>query len=172
LRKYPERPGYNLSDLRAAFRDKSTEVFDALVTDLCSRDFAKRESTIARAAHRPVLPEKLQPIAVKIHEALRKKPFDPPPRRELEQDPEAQRILKFLIDSGKAVEISSDAVLLHESFEQMKNVIADYIGKNGPATVSELRRALESSRRIVVPFLERLDREGITLRTGDKRSLR
>jgi selenocysteine-specific elongation factor len=171
LRKNPERPGYNLSDLRAAFRDKSTDVFDALVTDLCSRDFARRESTIARATHRPVLPEKLQPIAAKIHEALRKKPFDPPPRRELEPDSEAQRILKFLIDSGKAIEISSDAVLLRESFEEMKNAIADYIVKNGPATVSELRRALGSSRRIVVPLLERLDREGFTRRSGDKRTL-
>jgi selenocysteine-specific elongation factor len=102
---------------------------------------------------------------------LRKKPFDPPPRRELEQDPEAKRILKFLIESGNAIEISSDAVLLRENFEQMKHAIADYISKNGPATVSELRRALESSRRIVVPFLERLDREGFTRRSGDKRTL-
>jgi selenocysteine-specific elongation factor len=171
LHKNPERPGYNLSDLRAAFRDKSTDVFEALVTDLCSGDFAKRESTIARAAHRPALPEKLQPIAAKIHETLRNKPFDPPPRRELEQDPEAKRILKFLIESGNAIEISSDAVLLRENFEQMKHAIADYISKNGPATVSELRRALESSRRIVVPFLERLDREGFTRRSGDKRTL-
>ena len=53
----------------------------------------------------------------------------------------------------------------------MTNAVADFISKNGPATVSELRRALESSRRIMVPFLERLDREGFTQRIGDKRSL-
>jgi selenocysteine-specific elongation factor len=171
LDKNPERSGYNLNDLRAAFRDKSIDVFEALVMDLCSGDFIKRESTIARAAYRPALSGKLQPIAAKIHEALRNKPFDPPPRRELEQDSEAQRILKFLIESGKAIEISADAVLLRENFEQMKHVVADYISKNGPATVSELRRTLESSRRIVVPFLERLDREGFTRRSGDRRTL-
>jgi selenocysteine-specific elongation factor len=171
LRKNPERPGYNLSDLRAALRDKSTDVFEALVTDLCSADFARKESIIARSSHRPVLPDKLEPVAAKIHEALCKKPFDPPPRRELEQDPEAQRTLKFLIENGKVIEIGSDAVLLHENFERMKIAIADYISKNGPATVSELRLALESSRRIVVPFLERLDRGGFTRRIGDKRIL-
>ncbi len=46
------------------------------------------------------------------------------------------------------------------------------IGKQGPATVSDLRQALGSSRRIVVPLLEYLDRTFVTLRQGDKRALR
>jgi selenocysteine-specific elongation factor len=49
--------------------------------------------------------------------------------------------------------------------------VAEFISKNGPATVSELRQALGSSRRIMVPLLERLDRDGITRRVGDKRTL-
>ena len=69
------------------------------------------------------------------------------------------------------IEISSDVVLLRENVERMKNTVADFISKNGPATVSELRQALESSRRIMVPLLERLDREGFTQRVGDKRTL-
>jgi len=171
LTKNPERVGYNLSDLRAALRDKSTDVFEALMADLCSSDFIRKESIITRRSHRPALPAKLQPLAAKIHEDLSKKPFDPPPRRELERDLEERRAFKFLIESGKVIEISSDVVLLRENFERMKSAIADFISKNGPATVSELRQALGSSRRIVVPFLERLDREGFTRRVGDKRTL-
>jgi hypothetical protein len=34
-----------------------------------------------------------------------------------------------------------------------------------------LRRTLASSRRVIVPFLERLDRDGVTRRVGDKRTL-
>jgi selenocysteine-specific elongation factor len=139
---------------------------------MCSDDFVRKQSTITRRSHRPALPAKLQPVAAKIHEALCKKRFDPPPRRELEWDPDAQRVLRFLIESGEVIEISSEVVLLRENFEHMKNAVADFISKNGPATVSELRKALESSRRIVVPFLERLDRGGFTRRLGDKRSLR
>jgi selenocysteine-specific elongation factor len=171
LSRNPERVGYNFSDLRAALRDKSTDVFEALVADMCSGDFARRDSTIARRSHRPALPAKLQPVATKIHEALCKKPFDPPPRRELERDLEAQRVLKFLVESGKVIEIASDVVLSRENFEGMKNAVANFISKNGPATVSELRQALGSSRRIMVPFLERLDREGVTRRVDDKRTL-
>jgi selenocysteine-specific elongation factor len=171
LSKNPERAGYDLSELRAALREKSTDVFEALVADMCSHDFIRKQSAITRRSHRPALPAKLQPIAAKIQEALCKKPFDPPPRKELERDMDEQRVLRFLIESGEAIEISSDVVLLRESFERMKNAVADFIFKNGAATVSELRQALESSRRIMVPFLERLDREGLTRRMGDKRTV-
>jgi selenocysteine-specific elongation factor len=171
LSKNPERAGYDLSELRAALRDKPTDVFEALVADICSHDFIRKQSTIAPRSHRPALPAKLQSVAGKVYEALCKKPFDPPPRRELEWDLEAQRVLRFFIESGEVIEISSDVVLLRENFERMKTAVADFISKNGPATVSELRQALESSRRIMVPLLERLDREGFTRRMGDKRTL-
>jgi selenocysteine-specific elongation factor len=171
LSKNPECVGYNLSDLRAALRDKSTDVFEALMADLCSSDFVRKESAITRRSHRPALPAKLQPLAAKIHETLSRKPFDPPPRKDLERDVDEQRALKFSIESGKVIEISSDVVLLRENFERMKSAVADFISKKGPATVSELRQALESSRRIMVPFLERLDREGFTRRVGDRRTL-
>jgi selenocysteine-specific elongation factor len=171
LNKHPERAGYDLSELRAALRDKSTDVFEALIADMCSHDFVRKQSVITRRSHRPALSVELQPVAAKIHEALSKKPFDPPPRRELDGDPEAQRVLRFLIESEEVIEISSDVVLLHENFERMKNAVTDFISEHGPATVSELRQKLQSSRRIMVPFLERLDREGFTRRVGDKRAL-
>jgi len=53
----------------------------------------------------------------------------------------------------------------------MKEAVVDIISLNGPATVSDLRQRLQSSRRIMVPLLERLDRDGVTRRVGDKRTL-
>ena len=171
LSKNPERIGFDLSQLRAALRDQAGHVFEALIEDMCSDDFVRRESMIARRSHQPALPANLRPAAAKIREALSKKPFDPPARREIESDPNAQRVLRFLIESGEVIEIASDVVLSRENFERMKNAVADFIFKNGPATVSELRQALETSRRIMVPFLEHLDRQGVTRRIGDKRVL-
>jgi selenocysteine-specific elongation factor len=172
LGKNPEWVGYDLSELRAALRDQPTDVFEALIADMCSGDFVRRESTITRRSRRPTLPPNLHPVAANIHEALSKKPFDPPARRELEWSSQARRVLRFLIETNQVIAIASDLVLLSESFEHMKNAVADFIFKNGPATVSELRKALGSSRRVMVPLLERLDREGFTRRGGDKRSLR
>jgi selenocysteine-specific elongation factor len=79
--------------------------------------------------------------------------------------------VRFLIENGDVTELALDVVLLRRSFERMKSQVTEFISKNGSATVSELRQALGSSRRVVVPLLERLDRDGVTRRVGDKRTL-
>ncbi len=167
----PERPGLDLSELRSVLCDQPENVFEALVTELCANDFVRKGSAIARISHQPMLPAKLQPVERKIREALSQKPFDPPPRREIEVDRGSQHVLRFLIERDEVIELGSGAILLRKNFERMRARIIEFISKNGPATVSELRQALESSRRIMVPLLEKLDREGFTRRMGDKRSL-
>ena len=168
----PSRAGVELSELRSALRIQEPEVLESLVADLCDGHFARKGSVIARSSHRPALPAQLQAVEKRIREALSKKPFDPPSRKTIESDPQAKLVVRFLIENGDATEIAPDVVLLRESFERMKSQVTEFISKNGPATVSDLRQALGSSRRVMVPFLERLDHEGITRRTGDRRCLR
>lgn len=167
----PERAGLDLNELRSTLRIQESNVFEALIADLCVKDFVRKGSAIARISHRPLLPADLEPVERRIRESLSHKPFDPLPRREIEPDRRAQHVLRFLIDSGQVIEVGPDAVLLRDNFEHMKARITEFISKHGPATVSELRQALESSRRIMVPLLERLDRDGVTRRVEDKRIL-
>ena len=168
----PERPGLDLNELRAALRGLSAEPFAALMTDLCADDFVRTGSAIARRTHQAALPAALRPIEKKTREALSEKPLDPPSRRTMEADRPTRQVLRFLIENGAVIEISEDVVLLGENFATMRAAVVDHISKNGPATVSELRQALQTSRRVMVPFLERLDRDGITRRVGEKRLLR
>jgi selenocysteine-specific elongation factor len=147
-------------------------MFESLVAHLCEDDFVRNGSVIARTSHRPTLPLHFQRVEKGILEALTGTPFDPPSRKTIESGPQARQVVRFLIENGDVTELALDVVLLRESFERMKSKVAEFISKNGPATVSELRQALGSSRRIMVPLLERLDREGFTRRMGDKRSLR
>jgi len=50
--------------------------------------------------------------------------------------------------------------------------VVEFISTKGPATASQLREKLGTSRRIIIPFLEYLDRVGVTQRIGDSRQLR
>ena len=168
----PERTGVDLNELRAALRNQSENVFEALVAELCADDFIRHGPAIARTSHQPLLSTELRPVETKILQILSQKPFDPPSRGEIESDRGARDVLRFLIESGKVIELGPDAVLLRENFEGVKARVGAFISKNGPATVSELRQALQSSRRIMVPLLEKLDREGFTRRMGDRRGLR
>ena len=168
----PERAGIDLGELRSALRIQESEVFESLVADLCNGDFVRKGSVIASNSHRATLPKQIQPVEKRIREALTAQPFDPPSRKAIESDPQARQVVRFLIENGQVTELALDVLLSRENFERMKSQVAEFISKNGPATVSELRQALGSSRRIMVPLLERLDRDGVTRRVGDKRCLR
>ena len=80
-------------------------------------------------------------------------------------------MLHFLITQNEIVEVGADLVLSREAFSAMKAKVTEFLRQNGSATVSELRQALQTSRRTIVPFLELLDRKRITRRSGDRRTL-
>jgi selenocysteine-specific elongation factor len=167
----PERTGIDLGELRSALRIQEPEVLESLVADLCESDFVRKGSVIARTSHRSTLPLHVQPVEKQIREALTRQPFDPPSRKAIESNAQARQVVRFLIENGDVTELALDVLLLRESFERMKSQVAEFISKNGPSTVSQLRQALGSSRRVMVPLLERLDRDGVTRRAGDKRML-
>jgi selenocysteine-specific elongation factor len=173
-RDRPEHLGLSLTDLRGMLEPDlpSGELFDALVAALCERDFARVGSMVRRAGHRPALPESLQGAGMKLRQALTARPLEPPSRKELAPDALSQRALRFLMESGEVVDISADLVMSAQAVTEATSVIRQFIREHGPATVSELRQAINTSRRIVVPLLEYLDRTFVTLRQGDRRALR
>jgi len=118
------------------------------------------------------LPPEILPAAEKIRAALAAKPFDPPDRGTLSEDRHAKEALRFLIEQGDMVELNSEIVLLRDAAEQMRSTVVGLISDHGPATASQLRQAIGTSRRVIIPFLEYLDRVGVTQRIGDSRQLR
>ena len=118
------------------------------------------------------MPEPLRAAGGAIRAALAAKPYDPPSRQVLAPDPVSARALRFLIDSGDAVEVGAEVVLGADSFVRATELIRRYIQEHGPATLGDLRSALGSTRRVMLPLLDHLDRRGVTLRQGDRRTLR
>jgi selenocysteine-specific elongation factor len=173
-REHPERQGLPLADLRNTITKvfPIDDLFDALVASLGEQGFTRAGSVVRRASHRAQLPEPLRAAGETLRRRLTAQPLEPPSRKELTPDASAQRALKFLIENGEVVEISAELVLSAAAVAQATAQVKAFLAKNGPATVSELRQSLGSSRRVVVPFLEYLDRTFVTVRHGDKRGLR
>ena len=173
-RAHPEQAGLSLADLRAVFQAEmpGAALFDAFVEHLCQHDFVREGAAIRRAAHRAALSGPLQAAGSKLRSALAAKPFDPPSRKELAPDRVSQQALRFLIETGEAVEINAEIVMAAEDMRRATQLIPQFIREHGPATVSQLRQMLGTSRRVIIPLLERLDRDGVTLRQLDRRTLR
>ncbi len=168
---HPNHAGIALSELRQAFTRELPlpEIFDMLASELCRTGFVRTGEAIARATHRPTLPLQLQSAARKIRAALAHK--KPPSSAELAPDATSQEAFRFLRDRGELVELSPEVVLATEEFVKMRDTIVAFLRENNSGTASELREFLGTSRRVIIPFLERLDRDGVTRRIADKRVL-
>ena len=143
----------------------------AVVGELCrSGQFTRVQTALRRSSHVPSLPPHLRAAGGRLREALAADPLNPPSRKQLASDSTAEQALRFLISNGEAIEISRDCVISSMALEKAIERIRLEL-EGGPRSVSQLRQAVGSSRRIMVPLLERLDRDGVTRRDGDLRRL-
>ena len=79
--------------------------------------------------------------------------------------------MRFLIDQGEIVDISREIVVLRDAAEQMQDAVIQFLSEKGSATASQIRQKIGTTRRVIIPFLEYLDRMGVTRRIGDERVL-
>ena len=164
---HPERPGVALDFLRVHIQKILPEgVVEALLHKMCEDGFRREGTVMARASHTLELPAAMQAGVDKIRKALRAKPMGPPARKEFDA-----KALRFMIDADEAVEISAELVMDAEAFDNAVDQIRQRLQQGG-AKASELREALGTSRRVIIPLLEKLDRDRVTVRQGDLRVLR
>jgi selenocysteine-specific elongation factor len=170
-RASPEKPGLPVVDLRTRFKELNDAVFALLLAALEGAGHERNGAFIRAATHRLKLPPELEPAGRRVRRLLAEKPLEPPSRGELAPDAATHKALRFLIDSGEAVELGPDLVLGAEAYATAVRRLTSHLRRQGAATVSELRPVLGTTRRILIPLLEHLDKRRVTLRQGDQRTL-
>jgi selenocysteine-specific elongation factor len=172
-REFPERAGPALTELSLQVAEvlRAPDLFRSLVVSLCDRGFVQDGNVLRRAAHVAELPEALARASEKIRETLDESPFEPPARKELLQLPKAPEIVRFMIESGDAVQIGPELVMSGTAYAEAIVRVRAHIEANGPATVSDLKGAIGTTRRVMVPLAEKMDRDRVTVRVGDKRKI-
>ena len=170
---HPEQPGITQSRLQSEFAGEIAQqaIFDVLIADLCKSGFARRGEIVCRVNHRPTLSAGLQTEMARIRQVLAAAKSEPPSRAALAPDIGSQQALHFLREASEIVELNREIVLAAEHFASMRSAVIAFLKQHRSAATGELRQILGSTRRVVVPFLERLDDDGVTRRVGDKRVL-
>jgi selenocysteine-specific elongation factor len=171
-RAHPERPGLAMELLRPLAQKAFPvgDVFAELLDDLCQNGFKRQAKYLVALTHKPALPPNLRAVGEKIRQALAE--ADPPARKLLADTSEGAQALRFLIEAGEVVEVSPELVLGAAQFNRFRMLLKKHLRAHSQATASELRQALGTTRRILIPLLEKLDRDGVTVRQGDVRVLR
>ena len=99
---------------------------------------------------------------------------NPPGLAELREAGLTQEIRAHLLRTGAVVALAPGTLIARPALEEMEADLHSLLAGSPPAglTVAEIRDGLASSRRIVVPLLERWERERRTERSGDRHRLR
>jgi selenocysteine-specific elongation factor len=144
-------------------------VIDYLVS---SGKIALDKGHLKLLGHRAQLkPEQLR-LQGKLSARLSASPLAAPTKKEfIDEDPQYEVVISFLKDRNEIVELKGGILLTRRDLDNIVQSLVDYLRKAGKATASDIKNQLKTSRKYVIPLLEKLDQMGITKRDGDYRSL-
>ena len=171
-RKFPFKPGLLKADLQSRVKSEEKLLDLAIVSLLSLNKIVQKGSYLSLPEHEPKLQGKQEEIGKNILQKFVKTPLSPPTKDEiLSLGKEYSEVLTFLIQQETLIELGSGILFRKEDFEMIRKKVVDFIQKNGPSTVSQIKEQLNLSRKYAVPILEKLDQLNITRREGDKRVL-
>jgi selenocysteine-specific elongation factor len=170
--KFPFKIGLKSAELSSKLKIEESLLDEAIKYLVRDEKIVQQEAYLKLPSHQPKLsPEQIR-LSQKILQKFVAHPLSPPTKEEiLAEDSDYEEVLMFLIQGGELVELKDGVLFRKEDFEKLKSKIVDFIKKNGEATVSQLREHLSTTRKYMVPILEKLDQLGVTERDGDKRVL-
>ncbi|KPK77819.1 MAG: hypothetical protein AMJ89_01715 [candidate division Zixibacteria bacterium SM23_73] len=170
--KSPFRIGLKSAELSGKLKADENLLAEAIKYLVRDGKIVQQEAYLRLSSHQPRLSQEQTSLSRKILEKFAAHPLSPPTKEEiLDEDSNYEDVLMFLIQGGKLIELKDGILFRKEDFEKIKSKVVDFIKKNGQATVSQLREHLSTTRKYMVPILEKLDQLGVTEREGDKRIL-
>jgi selenocysteine-specific elongation factor len=156
----PLEPGLELPALASALGVEP----ERLRAALAGADQVVVERGFVRdAAHHPLVAE--SPEARKLLDALQASPFSPPEPGSVGAEP---GLVRSLAREGLVVDLDG-VVFATTALDQGRRRVQAALRERSTVTVADVRDLLGSTRKYVLPILNRLDAEGVTRRRGDDR---
>ena len=165
--QYPLRKGAPAQEVRSRL-GLSQPVYLRALERLSDEGFVAEDGQAVRLPGHEVefTPQMVQQVT-RYLQSLEREPFSPP----TDQPPEPE-LLGALVEQGKVVRVGDGVVFTAAAYREMTDRIVEHLRGNGTITVAEARTLFDTSRKYILPLLERMDQEHITRRNGDERVLR
>jgi selenocysteine-specific elongation factor len=172
---HPLLDGPLISELRQALLPPPGErLFDALLPQLCLRiGLERRGQRIARPSHRAEPAPPARAVLDQLVARLAAGEAHPPPLEDatagLDLPPDA---LHWLVDRGELLRVAEDYYVERAAFRTLVRQLVRHMRSSGQLSPQDFKEISGLSRRHAIPFLEFLDRQRITARAADGRTLR
>jgi selenocysteine-specific elongation factor len=169
-------PSSSLQSKFVTLADK--QIYDRIIEDLCSRQIlTRKDSRIGISTHEIKWQPGEREGAGRIEALFRDAHFATPALEDALAELRLPRklfesLLEYLMDQDLLVKIDEKIVYHRDSFLAARNILVEYLKKNGSITASEFRDKLGVTRRYAIPLLEYFDGTSLTRREGDYRVLR
>jgi len=176
-KEYQENPlekSFQLNTLQSKYRYFPSKLFLSLIQSLANSGKIKfTDGEVYIPDYNPsISQEKLKTIN-EILNLLRNNPTNPPTERSIyEKYQKSRDIVRYLIKEGIIIKLDDGILMDKKVFNNMKEQVISYLKENKSITINEVRNILGMSRKYIIPFLERIDSEGITIRKENKRYLK
>ena len=169
-KEHPDQPGIPIDQLRG-ITGCPERILELLMDELTNKGYQTSGQAIAHPSHRLSLPDEIKAVAQSIMTQLEKAGLNPPNKSELASTAADDQAVKFLIRSGQLIELDPKIVITSSVLDAAIQSVSQFITSHGQATASDLRQHLDSTRKIVMPLLEHMDKLGVTRRNENYRSL-
>ena len=165
--QYPLRKGAPAQEVRSRL-GLSQPVYLRALGRLSEEGFVVEDGqTVRLPGHEVEFTPQMEQRVQRYLQSLEREPYSPPTDQPLEPE-----LIGALVEQGKVVRVGDGVVFAAEAYREMTGRIAEYLRENGTITVGEARTLFDTSRKYILPLLERMDQEHITRRNGDERVLR
>lgn len=133
------------------------------------------EKFISLKDFKVVLTKEQERMRTRIQEEYKALKYAPPKYVDLattEKDkPGFKMVYELLLDQGDLIKLNEDCTLLKEDYKRAKDMVVEYINKNGSISASSAREVFETNRKYAVAILEHFDSIKLTKRIENDRVL-
>jgi len=166
----PLKKGISQAEAAAHLR-LPPELFAALVEELIgNKKIIRSENVLALSSHKPALSSGQAVVEKRLTAAIEKDPAAPPSRTELMASiPGSGNVLRYLLEQGKVIELPEGILLTVDRYRAIRQKVIDILKSRGQIAIQDLSAATGFSRKYSIPFLTRLDQEGLTRRQENVR---
>ena len=165
--QYPLRKGAPAQEIRSRLGLSQPVYLRALARLVVEGFVAEDGQTVRLPGHEVQFTPQMEQQTSRYLQSLQREPYSPPTDQPLDAE-----LLGALLEQGKVVRVGDGVVFTSEAYREMTERIVEHLRASGSITVAEARTLFNTSRKYILPLLERMDQELITRRNGDERVLR